>query len=212
MTLLIVGTGRSGTGYISDLLTFAGVRCGHEDVYDVTVGAGRAAPSWGDWNAEASWLAVPYITSHAGPVVWQQRHPVDVVDSLDRLGLFNLEGDDGHGPFRAAIRAHTPHVFDYPDSLRRAMAFVTEWSAMIPRTVPTYPVETVDVPLVRWLGRLAGVDLQEPAARNAVLATRTDVNGGRPRRSRHETEQAMALIGPQFQSSRLWSRYSDHYA
>ena len=36
MEFLVIGTGRSGTGYMSKLLTSNGKPCGHESIYGCT--------------------------------------------------------------------------------------------------------------------------------------------------------------------------------
>lgn len=211
MKLLIVGTGRSGTGYISAALNWTGVRCGHESVYDHEVAADKADPRWDGYDAEASWLATPYVTSHDGPYVWQLRHPADVIDSLDRLGLFRVETDDGHGPFRDAIRNHVPGVFDPPNPLTRAARFVTEWSALIPGDAHRYAVETLDADQLTELADLAGHDVADYAARVALVETPRSTNAIARRRSREEAVAAIGNTVPGPILRRLDSLYGDFY-
>lgn len=56
--VLITGIGRSGTGYMSKLLTAAGLPCGHEKLYHER---SEHPTAWLDAQAEASWFAVPWI-------------------------------------------------------------------------------------------------------------------------------------------------------
>lgn len=109
MKILITGTGRSGTGYISQVLRHAGIRCGHENVYHPTT---RSSWEWGDYEAESSWLAVPYlepiIRAHRNHVlvVHLVRHPVACARSL----LHFFKTDDTH--FHDAIRRFAPWILD----------------------------------------------------------------------------------------------------
>lgn len=75
--LLITGIGRSGTRYMAELLTAAGIPCGHEALYPTHV---RAPPDWGEAVAESAWPAAPWV----GPdhdrdlvVVHLVRNPLD---------------------------------------------------------------------------------------------------------------------------------------
>ena len=58
---LIVGTGRSGTGYVSQLLTLNGVPCGHEDIFNPW---SNTVPSNNEFLADASWLGAPHIKDY----------------------------------------------------------------------------------------------------------------------------------------------------
>jgi hypothetical protein len=77
---VVAGAGRSGTLYISKVLSELGVPCTHEKHFQ---------PSTRQWpedfsGGEASWHAVPFLEHRPRDVavVHQVRHPVDVVGSL----------------------------------------------------------------------------------------------------------------------------------
>ncbi len=155
---VIVGTGRSGTGFIAAMLNDLGVRCGHE----------------GWWNplgqresgllVDSSWCAVPHLASFDGPVFHVVRHPLDVVSSL------TLSPD--WGPY-ADLRG----VPDGYDSLRGAMWTVATWGRMcddydgFPSFGP-YRVEDEDevVDLLHTVGRHVGLPVTVAAARSAQRA------------------------------------------
>jgi hypothetical protein len=82
----IVGTGRSGTGYMSRLITEATTHtgCGHESWW---CELGGQTPGY---EVDASWLALPHIEAGewSGPVVHVVRDPVRTVASLLRTEFF----------------------------------------------------------------------------------------------------------------------------
>lgn len=101
----IIGTGRSGTGYMSRLLTectHRGGLCGHEGWWcalgERTLGL----------DIDASWLALPDIEAGAwdGPVVHVVRDPVAVVKSLLRTEFFGAIVDTAYPQF--ALEHCTP--------------------------------------------------------------------------------------------------------
>lgn len=78
MEMIVTGTGRCGTGYMAQVLTRAGLECTHEEVFTPD-GPVEHPHVW----AEASWLAVPYLSHHPRtPVVLVHRHPLAVISSF----------------------------------------------------------------------------------------------------------------------------------
>lgn len=76
----ILGTGRSGTGFMSRVLGESGMRCGHESV----VGIRGIEPRFDLWG-DASWMAVPYVRElehWEGVMVHVIRNPLDCIASL----------------------------------------------------------------------------------------------------------------------------------
>lgn len=73
---VIIGSGRSGSGYIAQVLSAAGIPCGHEN--------------W--WNphgdraegllVDSSWCAVGHLDGYQGAVFHQVRHPLSAISSL----------------------------------------------------------------------------------------------------------------------------------
>ena len=79
---VVVGTGRSGTGFISTALTSVGVHCGHEGWWNVH---GVHAPAL---VGDASWIATNYLDDYTGRVFHQVRHPLKVIRSMIGNELF----------------------------------------------------------------------------------------------------------------------------
>lgn len=75
---LVVGTGRSGTGYLAETLTASGAPATHEHLF------GWEDDPPPDPLVAVSWLAVPYLHAHHRQVhIWHQvRHPQAVMRSL----------------------------------------------------------------------------------------------------------------------------------
>lgn len=78
MEMIITGTGRCGTGYMAEVISKAGLECTHEEVF-TPEGVVEHPHVW----AEASWMAVPYLSHFARtPVVLVHRHPLAVISSF----------------------------------------------------------------------------------------------------------------------------------
>lgn len=116
---VVVGTGRSGTTFVADVLAACGVCCGHERYF-------RPEGYRRRWErcGEVSWTAVPWLErgTQAGPVYHVVRHPLDVVTSLLTIGFFS---DAAPGPFRSFARAHFRLTGDeHVDAMR----WYVEWN------------------------------------------------------------------------------------
>lgn len=133
---LITGCGRSGTGYLANLLAANGVKCGHEKVFGVK---GVDFEELGKYSGDSSWFAplwmkeVPEIKNT--PVVHVVRNPHDVTRSFYRLGVFS-DSIWGHvfanraGLSRIGGILGKPHSFwkrvRYVNDIRAALAANTD--------------------------------------------------------------------------------------
>lgn len=138
----VIGTGRSGTGYMAALLTAAGLDAGHELYWHA-----HGAPRGSELDVDSSWLALPHIEAGkwTGPVLHVVRHPVDTVRSLVTTGLF-AESSMDH-PYAAYARVHARSVaglFDLP----AAVEFWCEWNARCAAVADA----TVRLEDVEWTG------------------------------------------------------------
>lgn len=142
---VILGTGRSGSGYISRVLTAAGIPCGHE--------------SW--WNphgrrqrglvGDSSWCALALIdwNKYTGNIFHQVRHPLDVISSyvhrqsftspFAQLKLPLLADDPSGDPLRYGCRI-------WLDLNRRSTELTKTW----------WRVEDVDAQLVSQIATTVG--------------------------------------------------------
>lgn len=149
--LIVTGTGRCGTGYISQVLSSVGVRCTHEGVFKPThVPNGAEVPpglvtdeevlyrvrlnrdnvEWG-WEAESSWLAAPYLEwpeIKDMTIVHLVRHPKKVIDSQMRMMSFDYERG---GLFYQFQYNHVPELICIEDEFTRAGYFYVEWNRLI---------------------------------------------------------------------------------
>jgi hypothetical protein len=152
----VVGTGRSGTGYVAallDLTTLGSI--GHENWW--TAGLGP----WTDGlDVDVSWLALPDIESGAwsGPVVHVVRHPVACIKSLAELGLFGADAEPH--PYRDFIREQLLMVD--PDTIEHAAQWWLNWNTRC-EIVADLTVRVEDLPgrLPELAGALGLVLLDE---------------------------------------------------
>lgn len=91
---LITSTARSGTGYMAQALTSAGVPCGHEAIFSHggLEEAQQSLKKHPELVAESSWLAMPYLGApllkEAG-IIHLVRHPVKTIESILRVKMFS---------------------------------------------------------------------------------------------------------------------------
>lgn len=116
----VVGTGRSGTGYISQFLTLSGILTGHEEVY----GYQAQRP---DLVGECSWLAVPYLKNCTKPIFHVVRHPESTLKSM--------LGGEMFGPGRKNKWFKTREQFVNMSGLDMidAMRIYVQWNKMCER-------------------------------------------------------------------------------
>lgn len=193
MRLVIASAGRSGSGYISKLLTAAGVRCTHEEVF-TPVGVDRAR--WREVDAESSWLAVPYLAKLPPNVhvVHQVRHPVDVIRSLMGIRMFAPPDENVHGAFHDFVASSLPALQEQPSEIERCMTFWVEWNSAAARSAGhTYRVEELTIDGLVDLVERAGGAADLGAAQRAVEAVPSNYNA---RRRDHEVTWASLPDGP----------------
>jgi len=176
---IVTGCSRSGTTYMSALLSELGLACGHERVFNIFPMIELHPPFdfvklFADKDGDSSFLAVPYIRElPAGSVVLHQvRHPVHVIRS--HMGIRYFAPDyqpsiylaDNHPDFLGFIRRHCPEIFAQDEELRRTMCYWVAWNKMAQEacTEPDirylrYRVEELDLPLLERILDLLSVDV-----------------------------------------------------
>jgi len=173
LRLLIVGCPHSGTRFIAQMLTRAGLPCGHEQVFalDGVKPATRIA--------ESSWVATHYLGLNAIPsetvVVHQTRDPIAWLNSWVRTTTADAAWRflEIMYPGIGAERARDP--------VRTAMRL---WVRMNRRcessSLRTFRIEAVDHEfgsgITHQLGELAGVTLGPDRIADALAATDLDRN------------------------------------
>jgi hypothetical protein len=140
---VIVGTGRHGSGYISQLLTTAGIRCGHEGWWN-PIGE-RTDGLVGD----SSWCAVPFLAEYRGLVFHQVRHPLDVITSL--------VAQPEHGPYDELKRQIVTDPHEGPIAF--AVASYLEVNELAEQfATGRWRVEDVDQGTLAEIGRAVGIE------------------------------------------------------
>lgn len=143
-TLIATGTGRSGTGYMSQLLDI-----GHEHTFTVE---GIRHPMTHDSSVFAS----RYIDLHLGDAykLHVVREPTACITSLARGPVFGLAEPVMANRYREWCRSQWPEVYGQPHPLLRA----AWWWYVVNRHVEQYADETVQVETIvpemvqRWTG------------------------------------------------------------
>lgn len=187
---IVTGCSRSGTNYMSSLLSALGLACGHERVFNIFPVIQLRPPFdfmalFADKDGDSSFLAVPYVKAlpPGSLVLHQVRHPVHVIRS--HMGIRYLAPDyqpsmylaDNHPDFLDVIRRHCPEIFADEDELRRTMRYWVLWNKMAQEASAApnvrylrYRVEGLDLPLLERILELLRVDISEETVAQ-VLAT-----------------------------------------
>jgi len=114
--LIITGTGRCGTGFMAEVLTRAGRPCTHEERFGPLGWVDMAAG-----EAEASWMALPFLEQQSTTVIGVWRDAEPVISSLLGTKMFTRPGR-AYGDF-ARRHAELP-----ADPLNAAAEFWCQWN------------------------------------------------------------------------------------
>lgn len=162
---VVAGTGRSGSGYIANLFTESGLRCGHEQWWNPY---GHYTPHL---IGDSSWLAVPDLPNYPGHVFHQVRHPKRVLSSLLNGDLFD-DRDSRHYKFKAA------HIEMTGDPTVDALNFMADWYRRIDAAGPEleWRVEDVNAELVEKVCGLLNIVHDRSLIDRAFRRIPTDFN------------------------------------
>lgn len=125
MKLIVTGCGRTGTQYLAKLLQAAGVKAGHERVYNAGEFPDRAAFQVND--VEVSWWAAPWLDPLSEScTIWHLvRHPLKSLRCWVKHRL--LKDNCNSGRFVHGILPETVTGTD----LERAVAYLVQWNLMV---------------------------------------------------------------------------------
>lgn len=136
---VIIGTGRSGSNFIAEHFTRAGIRVSHER-YFTPAGPVLRHP-FRDWRSigESSWLAVPYLPQQEMVAIHQVRHPLLVIKSFYKIGFF----DEAHRATRPMFFDFAKRYFTFSDDpLQSCLRWYVEWNERCEAITPhRYQVE-----------------------------------------------------------------------
>lgn len=161
LRILIVGTGRCGTGWLADALSKSQISCGHEAIFN----------HWSEekvkknymssgYAAESAWPAAPFIGrpwfDSTVKVVHMVRNPRDVVKSFYDLNFFS--SDRVAKPLNQIVYKNTSITADSQDRLSSAVQHYIEWNRLIEQRL-----ENSDNPniLIRFESLLSSLDDRE---------------------------------------------------
>lgn len=117
---LIVGTGRCGTGFISKYMSSAGIKCGHENYFTPISGRGFD----NDYEAECSFMALPFLKELDCQIVHVLRHPVNTINSMFNCGVFQNTNNE-HTKF---IQEVFPEIAEAKDVLHKCLLWYLLWN------------------------------------------------------------------------------------
>jgi tetratricopeptide (TPR) repeat protein len=152
ISILVTGTGRSGTGYMAKLLTSADLPCGHEEI--IRIFANKEISRDNVKIGESSWLAVPFLSLsyfNETTIIHAVRNPLHTIQSLKRIKLF-IEKD----LYYLYVERFLPELKTLPPN-KALFYFFIEWTKMILKYEDDeryirHKVEDDPVPLINQLG------------------------------------------------------------
>jgi hypothetical protein len=137
LRLIVTGTGRCGTGFVSRLLTSAGLPCGHERVFGPKGLIGARAMlegPGGELMGDSSWLAAPYLEHEClanAFIVHLVRHPLRFAESLLKLYRDNLPSYAAYWRFQCSALPELETLDD--DWPTRLVYYWLNWNRLIER-------------------------------------------------------------------------------
>ena len=145
MELVVVGTPRSGTVYMSKVLTELGIPCGHETIFNEN-GISEDRNSWklsslslettGSWVdpqnivADSSYFAVPFLNQLNCKKIHVVRNPLKVIRSLS-YGINYFSNSVPSNKWEKFIYNYLPELNKDMSQLERTCLFYVSWNKMI---------------------------------------------------------------------------------
>ena len=168
LRVVVTGTGRSGTGYGAEVLTRAGVKCGHEVVFQVGGVFARA-----NVQAESSCVAAYYLDDLARdevPVALVYRHPVAQLASSHAKFPENWST-----PLNVHAQQH-PEIEGLPKHEALCRYYVLH-NQLILNSNPEWIFNVKD--RSGWERMMLDIGIPPEKVTKALAATATNVNTGR---------------------------------
>lgn len=172
--IVVTGCGRSGSGYVAKVLAACGLNAGHEAVF----GPWTRRAEWKGWDADVSWLAVPWLSTMTDElVVHLIRDPVECARSTIGIGFFDDESHPLHGPYLDVIARFCPGVLEQRTPLARFVAYYTVWNETVVRHADmTIRIEDLDESGIMEVMKRSGRDVSVTAIAQAMDATPQNYN------------------------------------
>lgn len=175
MRFVVTGCGRSGTKYVSHLLTAAGLDCGHEDVFNAWPG-GRPPSGWRqtDLDGDSSYIAAPWTPDlrHELTVVHLVRAPLDHIRSV--VGCSHVA--NGDAPWVRFIDSQIQLLRHHRGPVRAA-AYWLRWNRLVDGNSHLFwRLHEIDEAHVKELADRIGASLDPERITEAVERTSKRLN------------------------------------
>lgn len=214
--IIVTGTARSGTLFLSRLLNRIGIKASHERVYHYGLdpdGSDHPAirEAWKNYDIEVSWQAVPFLAHEPETsIIWHQlRDPLKVVRCMVSHSML----DDPRAFAFGLVKKVHPEVWDAPDALSKAVRHVYKWHELIElqnRRLPilAYRIEELNPEKLKRLLRSSGIDyslLRGELIEEAFTSTPQNTNACVDHIELDWKDILKCMYGPELRSlARMW--------
>ncbi len=199
---VVTGCSRSGTGYISKLLSEIGYKCGHESIFNYYYLRNLERPTnffedFPDFDGDSSSGAAPFL--HELPfgtvVLHQVRHPVNCIRSHMGIHSFTEHNSVSTSPYLADDhvaqveffdKRYCPEIFLRTDESTRCMVYWLMWNRLTQKGEKIeglhyfrYRVESLDLCMLRQIVNMLGgsaQNLSDEELKNALSSVSRSVN------------------------------------
>lgn len=133
LDFLITGTGRCGTGFMAKSFCSAGLRCGHERIFEFQRVRTELVEQAG-FVADSSWPAAPNVNhpvAQRALIIHLVRHPISVIRSLLAANYYGKRVR----PWDRVLMKHLPELASKPTRLAKALHHYVHWNLLIEDTV-----------------------------------------------------------------------------
>lgn len=130
MKYLITGTGRCGTGYISKILTYSGIKCGHESIFKPFEVNKKEMDLY---DADSSWFAAPILQNFNFTVIHIVRNPLKVLRSwlFDLTNVISLNSTKTTPLSGEYLFHHYPNIQKQKTQVDKAIVYYLECNNLI---------------------------------------------------------------------------------
>lgn len=174
---VILGTGRSGSGYIAGLLTAAGVPTGHEAWWN------PQRSRIGSLAGDSSWCATFALQGYDGKVFHQIRNPLAAISSIAATDMAP------HSVGNPWYEYRRRYVELCGDPVTDAVAVVATWLERAERVASwTWRLEDLTLELVAEIVARVGYDPTQVASSNIDLASVSRNTKDHEKRDRYQLQ------------------------
>lgn len=142
---IITSMPRSGTRYLAELLTSAGLPCGHEKIFGLQLYLQDRG-----FVAESSWLAPVYLRRYDYyrdvKIIHLLRNPINVIRGLlfdfDNVcsAIGSCKSDSKRTRYDRLISEEIPNIAKLTSPIDKALYFYLEWNTGIEKLNPTHRI------------------------------------------------------------------------